>query len=639
MANSETYDERMIQNSPNQLSRSGELGVCNSPCCTICPTYQSLRTAQPKAIKASSLLSHKFYEALFSEAKVWIKRCFTFLCPYIPGVINSHTKHVQQWIKFFVIACLVAVFVDPLFFFLLSAQQGNKCIFINQPMTKTIVAFRSMTDFIYLLHMLLQFRLACVAPESRVVGAGEVVDEPKKIALNYLRGKFFVDLFLVLPLPQLIILVILPKFPELLGANYAKNLLRTAVLVQYIPRLYRFLPLLAGQSPNGFIFETAWANFVINLLTFMLSGHVVGSFWYLFGLQRVNQCLREACHNSGIEFCMRFIDCGDGSATKNFLNDPTWDGWKNNVNSSACFTEEGFPYGIYNRAVNLTTQNSIITRYVYSLFWGFQQISTLAGNLTPSYFVWEVLFTMAIVGLGLLLFALLIGNMQNFLQSLGRRRLEMSLKCHDVERWMGNWRLPEELRKQVRRAERCNWAANRGVNEEILLECLPEELQRDIRRHLFKFVKKVRIFSVMDDPILDAIYQRLKQNTYIKGSKILYCGGLVEKMVFVVRGKLESIGEDGTVVTLREGDFFGEELLTWCLDQHSSVNKDVEAFSLQAKDLEEFTRLDARFLRNPRVQGAIRYESPYWRGLAAIRIQVAWRYKKKCLTHARTSIS
>ena len=50
-----------------------------------------------------------------------------------------------------------------------------------------------------------------------------------------------------------------------------------------------------------------------------------------------------------------------------------------------------------------------------------QQISTLAGNLTPSYYVWEVIFTMAIIGSGLLLFALLIGNIQNFLQALGRR--------------------------------------------------------------------------------------------------------------------------------------------------------------------------------------------------------------------------
>ena len=87
---------------------------------------------------------------------------------------------------------------------------------------------------------------------------------------------------------QIIILLVLPK--SLGGANYAKNLLRAAVLVQYTPRLFRFLPLLAGQSPSGFVFESAWANFIINLLTFMLSGHVVGSCWYLFGLQVGGGC-------------------------------------------------------------------------------------------------------------------------------------------------------------------------------------------------------------------------------------------------------------------------------------------------------------------------------------------------------------
>ncbi|KAG5021444.1 hypothetical protein JHK85_017786 [Glycine max] len=47
-----------------------------------------------------------------------------------------------------------------------------------------------------------KFRLAYVSPESRVVGAGDLVDHPKKIALNYLKGYFFIDLFVVLPLPQ-----------------------------------------------------------------------------------------------------------------------------------------------------------------------------------------------------------------------------------------------------------------------------------------------------------------------------------------------------------------------------------------------------------------------------------------------------
>lgn len=236
----------------------------------------------------------------------------------------------------------------------------------------------------------------------------------------------------------------------------------------------------------------------------------------------------------------------------------------------------------------------------------------------------------------------------------------MSLRRRDVEQWMKHRRLADNLRRRVRQAERFNWAATRGVNEEMLLENLPEDLQRDIRRHLFTFIKKVRIFALLDDHILDAICERLRQKTYIKGSKILYDGGLVEKMVFIVRGKLESVGEDGISAPLYEGSVCGEELLTWCLE-HPLASKgyrkarmprqklvsnrrvccltNVEAFSLRAADLEEVTGLFARFFRSPRVRGAIRYESPYWRCFAATSIQVAWRYRRKCLSRAKTTQS
>ncbi|XP_019092425.1 PREDICTED: putative cyclic nucleotide-gated ion channel 19 [Camelina sativa] len=189
---------------------------------------------------------------------------------------------------------------------------------------------------------------------------------------------------------------------------------------------------------------------------------------------------------------------------------------------------------------------------------------------------------------------------------------------------------------------------------------MPDDLQRDIRRHLFKFLKKVRIFSLMDETILDSIRERLKQRTYIWGSRVLHNKGLVEKMVFIVRGEMESIGEDGSVLPLSEGDVCGEELLTWCLER-SSINPDgtritmppkglvsnrnvrcvtnVEAFSLSVADLEDVTSLFSRFLRSNRVQGAIRYESPYWRLRAAMQIQVAWRYRKRQLQRLYTAQS
>lgn len=86
------------------------------------------------------------------------------------------------------------------------------------------------------------------------------------------------------------------------------------------------------------------------------------------------------------------------------------------------------------------------------------------------------------------------------------------------------------------------------------------------------FNLQVRIFALLDEPIIDAICERLRQKTYIAGSKVLYHGGLVDKMVFLIRGKMESIGEDGNVAPLSEGDACGEELLTWCLE-HSSINR------------------------------------------------------------------
>ncbi|XP_039156852.1 probable cyclic nucleotide-gated ion channel 20, chloroplastic [Eucalyptus grandis] len=227
----------------------------------------------------------QFHNALYGDGKGWARRFFSDVSAHIPGIMNPPAQVVQRWNKFFVISCLVAVLIDPLFFFLLSVQKDNMCIILNKPMTTTIVVFRSVTDFIYLLHILLQFRLAYVAPETRVVGAGDLVDHPKRITLNYLRGYFFIDLFVAFPLPQILILQVVPRFRVSSARNYEKTLLCVGVFVQYIPRLYRVLPLLVRQSPTGFIFELAWANFVINLLMFVLAGHVVGPCWYLLGLQ------------------------------------------------------------------------------------------------------------------------------------------------------------------------------------------------------------------------------------------------------------------------------------------------------------------------------------------------------------------
>ncbi|CAN8258977.1 unnamed protein product [Cochlearia groenlandica] len=593
-----SQEDYSVFRNPNLL-RSGQLGICNDPYCTTCPSYYNSQAVQYHTSKVSS---SKFHTALYDDARGYARRF---------------------------------------------ASSDKKCIEIDWCMTKVLVSVRCVTDFIFFINILLQFRLAYVAPESRVVGAGQLVDHPRKIARNYFLGKFILDLIILVPLPQIMILWVIPEHIGIHRAEYERNIIRAGFLFQYIPKLYRLLPLLAGQTATSTIFESAWINFFVNLLTFVLAGHAVGSFWYLAGLQRVKKCLLHA-ENISVDARRNLIDCARVSDASKSLQDL----WKHSESVGSCFQEDGFTYGIYLKAVNLTKQSNYFERYSYSLFWGFQQISTLAGNQVPSYSLGEVFFTMGIIGLGLLLFARLIGNMHNFLQSLDRRRMEMMLRRRDVEQWMSHRLLPEDIRKRVREAERFNWAATRGVNEDLFFENMPEDLHRDIKRHLFKFLKKVRIFSLMDESILDAIRERLKQRTYIRSSTVLHRGGLIEKMVFIVRGEMESIGEDGYVLPLSEGDVCGEELLTWCLER-SSINPNgtrtkmplkglvssrnvrcvtnVEAFSLSVADLEDVTSLFSRILRSNKVQGAIKYDSPYWRLRATMQIQVAWRYRRRRL--------
>lgn len=65
-----------------------------------------------------------------------------------------------------------------------------------------ITVFRSLNDVFYFLHIFMKFRTAFVAPSSRVFGRGELVMDPRQIAIRYLKTDFIVDFTAALPLPQ-----------------------------------------------------------------------------------------------------------------------------------------------------------------------------------------------------------------------------------------------------------------------------------------------------------------------------------------------------------------------------------------------------------------------------------------------------
>ncbi|CAI9784757.1 unnamed protein product [Fraxinus pennsylvanica] len=517
-------------------------------------------------------------------------------------------------------------------------NEGNSsCMRTDLNLGIIITCFRTVADIFYLLHVVIKFRTAYVSPSSRVFGRGELVMDLKKIARRYLKSEFFIDAIAALPLPQIVIWSILPAIRSS-HADHTNNALVLIVLIQYIPRLYLIFPLSSQIiKATGVVTKTAWAGAAYNLVLYMLASHVLGASWYLLSIERHATCWKSACRNESksTKCSLKFLDCGTlGRSDRNMWVDST-------TVFNYCNPEgtSNFNYGIFGNAIgNQVVSSAFLEKYFYCLWWGLQNLSSYGQTLMTSTFIGETLFAILIAILGLVLFAHLIGNMQTYLQSITVRLEEWRLKRRDTEEWMRHRQLPEDLQQRVRRFVQYKWLTTRGVDEESILQTLPTDLRRDIQRHLcLDLVRRVPFFSQMDDQLLDAICERLVSSLSTQGTYIVREGDPVTEMLFVIRGTLDSSTTNGgrtgffNSITLRPGDFCGEELLAWALVPKSTLNlpsstrtvralTEVEAFALRAEDL-KFVANQFRRLHSKKLQHTFRYYSHHWRTWAACFIQ------------------
>ena len=124
--------------------------------------------------------------------------------PWKKKILDPGSDVILEWNRAFLFSCILALFVDPLFFYLPSVANDGKssCMATDLNIGIVVTCFRTFADVFYLLNMAIKFRTAYVSPSSRVFGRGELVMDPRLIARRYLRSEFFLDLVATLPLPQ-----------------------------------------------------------------------------------------------------------------------------------------------------------------------------------------------------------------------------------------------------------------------------------------------------------------------------------------------------------------------------------------------------------------------------------------------------
>ncbi|KHN06303.1 Putative cyclic nucleotide-gated ion channel 13 [Glycine soja] len=541
-------------------------------------------------------------------------------------VLDPQGATLQKWNKIFVITSVMAISVDPLFFYIPMIDDKKQCLALDGTLKITASVLRTFFDLFYILHIIFQFRTGFIAPSSRVFGRGELVNDPWAIVMRYLSSYFIIDILSIIPLPQLVILAMIP-FPKCSVPYVGKDLLKYTIIAQYVPRILRIYPLFKEvTSTSGILTETAWAGAAYNLFLYMLASHVVGAFWYLFSVESRLRCWRRRLKNTTF-LHESYLSCGSGNSTVQSL-----------LKSSCPLTDpqqiqhlETFNFGIFIEALKarvVESNTDFPHKFFYCFWWGLRSVSSVGQGLETSTYAGEIIFAIFIAVFGLILFASLIGNMQKYLQSTTVRVEEMRIKRRDAELWMSHRMLPDFLKERIRRYEQYKWQENRGVEEETLIRNLPKDLRRDIKRHLcIDLLKKVPMFENMDNQLLDALCDKLKPVLYTEKSYIVREGDPVDEMLFIMRGKLATATTNGgrtgffNSFEIKAGDFCGEELLTWALDPNSSSN-----LPISTRTVETISEVEAFAL----MPDDLKFYSLQWKTWGACFIQAAWRrYKKK----------
>ncbi|XP_050252064.1 cyclic nucleotide-gated ion channel 1-like isoform X1 [Quercus robur] len=522
-------------------------------------------------------------------------------------ILDPQGPFIHLWNKILLVSCVIAVSVDPLFFYIPVINDAKRCLMLEKKLRIVVLVLRTVTDVIYIVHIILQFRTAFI---------DKIVEEGAEITSRYSWKHFIIDILVILPIPQVVLLQIIYSEMRSTRSSDSIKWLNALVLFQYVPRVRQIYISWKEltKSKGKFV---GWVKAAFIFFLYILSSHVIGAFWYFFSIERETVCWHKACKNqSG---CARSSFSCAHSGNYTFLDDlcPI-----NAPNSTL------FDFGIFLEALQsgVVQSSNLPTKFFFCFWWGLRNLSSFGQNLQTSNYPWESCFAIFISLFGLLLFLCFLENLKNYIQSAtessdedrktsGEKRLENLRKSRqrivrgEIQVWAEKYMFPDEKKQEIMNIFDENWKEDIHVNVENLFLILPPELKSYIKHHLcFHMLEKVPVLENMEERLLHMICESLKPVSYKEYTYIVREGEPIDTTYFITRGiawtytTRNNNGEatgSSHAECLEKGHFFGEELIQWGLGEASLSNlfrlplsskvvkshTKVEAFALMADDL------------------------------------------------------
>ncbi|RXI09042.1 hypothetical protein DVH24_023186 [Malus domestica] len=525
----------------------------------------------------------------------------------------------KYWKKLFIVSCLFALSIEPLFLYVPILKDDSKCLMLDPKLKIAVLLLRSFTDLFYLVDIIIRllryenYLGLIIKPNRRqrnfsfvLKSCGLIIAKTTSVS-NYI----LIDIVALLPLSQVAILIFFSKLSDLSSLTTTRmSLMNVFAILQYMPRVFRIYlsyKELEGTPEEGITEIPIWIKCVLQFWAYITASHVFGAMWYFFAIQRMMICWHSACRKDD-ECDNRIFGCHDHHAFRNttILNDLCF------VNSSEPIL---FDFGIFATVLQhgVVGSTNYFQKFSSCLWWGLRNLSSLGSSLEPSVDGWENLYTIFVSIMGLVLFLIyFIGNLQIYMQSETTRRENRKLirrKMEEIGPKIGLWlfkegfptKLIKEMKLPIMKKVQKALEENKEINLDNPLPLLPSSVQRRIKEPFFK-LNQVPMLRGIDEDVLKIIYQKLEPVKYTESDNIFIIqkGEPLDKMVYIVDGfvyiKEGSYSRRGEIAGA--GELCGEELLRWPFSSFFLLRKPllatesvmvtgvVEALALNASDLQ-----------------------------------------------------
>ncbi|XP_014028637.1 potassium voltage-gated channel subfamily H member 7 [Salmo salar] len=405
-------------------------------------------------------------------------------------------------------------------------QMRRECGYSCNPLN--VVDF--MVDIMFIVDIVINFRTTYVNLNE------EVVSQPGKIAIQYFKGWFLIDMVAAIPFDLLIFGSGSDETTTLIG------LLKTARLL----RLVRVARKLDRYSEYGA------AVLMLLMCIFALIAHWLACIWYAIG-----------------------------NVEKPYLEHKI--GWLDNL---------GVSIGKRYNYSDPSSGPSIKDKYVTALYFTFSSLTSVGfGNVSPNTNS-EKIFSICVMLIGSLMYASIFGNVSAIIQRLYSGTARYHTQMLRVREFIRFHQIPNPLKQRLEEYFQHSWTYTNGIDMNTVLKGFPECLQADICLHLNQdLLESCKAFHGATKGCLRALAMRFQTTHAPPGDTLVHSGDILTALYFLSRGSIEILKDDIVVAILGKNDIFGEMIHLYAKPGKS--NADVRALSycdlhtIQREDLLE----------------------------------------------------